>query len=194
MSSKSKNTFGAIKKHFMKTLLMAIAVSTTMSCFAQKDIPAVVQEAFKKNFPGVTVKKWDKEDGNFEANFSKDGKTMSATFDAKGKWLETETDIEVKDLPASIVSYIKAHYNNAAIKEAAMLKTPAGDKYEAEVKGVKKDLLFDANGNFLKEEKKLTDHFEELCLLYKITFSLICWFTVRSAKFVGAIACSQDIS
>lgn len=129
---------------------MAIAVSTTMSCFAQKDIPAAVQEAFKKDFPGVNVKKWDKEDGNFEANFSKDGKPMSATFDAKGEWMETETDIAISELPAAVASYVKEHYKSASIKEAAKLKTPKGEMFEAEVKG--KDLLFDMNGKFLKEE------------------------------------------
>ena len=141
----------AVKLRNMKTLLFMLATITTLSCFAQKDIPAAVQESFKKNFPDVTVKKWEKEDGNFEANFSKDGKTMSATFDAKGAWMETETDIAIKDLPASVSSYVKEHYSGATIKEAAMLKTPKGDMYEAEVKG--KDLLFDMNGKFLKEEK-----------------------------------------
>lgn len=139
-----------MKKHFMKTLLMAIAVSTTISCYAQKDIPAAVQESFKKNFPGVTVKKWDKEDGNFEANFSKDGKSMSATFDATGAWMETETDIAISELPAAVASYVKEHYSGASIKEAAKLKTPKGEMFEAEVKG--KDLLFDINGKFLREE------------------------------------------
>lgn len=128
-----------------------LAAMTTLSCFAQKDVPAAVQESFKKNFPGVTVKKWEKEDGNFEANFSKDGKTMSATFDSKGEWMETETDIAISELPVAVTSYVKEHYSGATIKEAAMLKTPQGDMYEAEVKG--KDLLFDTNGKFLKEEK-----------------------------------------
>ena len=135
----------------MKTLLFMLAAMTTLSCFAQKDVPAAVQESFKKNFPGVTVKKWEKEDGNFEANFSKGGKTMSATFDAKGEWMETETDIAISELPSAVTSYVKEHYSGATIKEAAMLKTPQGDIYEAEVKG--KDLLFDTNGKFLKEEK-----------------------------------------
>ena len=135
----------------MKTLLLVLATITTFGCYAQKETPAAVQEAFKKNFPGVTVKKWEKEDGNYEANFTKDGKTMSATFDEKGTWIETETDIAVKDLPAPVNAYVKEHYNGATIKEAAMLKTAKGDMYEAEVKG--KDLLFDMNGKFLKEEK-----------------------------------------
>src|SRR5438552_18028733 len=116
----------------MKIMPFLIALLFVISCTAQ-NIPAAVNQAFTKAFPGVTVKKWDKEDGNFEANFSKDGKTMSATFDAKGAWMETETDIAIKDLPASVASYVKEHYSGASIKEAAMLKTPKGDMYEAEV-------------------------------------------------------------
>ncbi|QEC66061.1 hypothetical protein FRZ67_01595 [Panacibacter ginsenosidivorans] len=135
----------------MKTLLFMLATITTFGCYAQKETPAAVQEAFKKNFPGVTVKKWEKEDGNYEANFTKDGKSMSATFDVKGTWMETETDIAAKDLPASVRSYVKEYYKGSIIKEAAMLKTPKGDMYEAEVKG--KDLLFDMSGKFLIEKK-----------------------------------------
>ncbi|MEP7318553.1 MAG: PepSY-like domain-containing protein [Panacibacter sp.] len=133
----------------MKTLLLILTLATTLSCSAQTTPPAPVQAAFAKNFPGITAKKWDKEDGNYEANFSKDGKTMSVTFDISGAWLETETDIAVKDLPGSVTAYIKEHYKGAGIKEAGMLKTPKGEMYEAEVKG--KDLLFDMNGKFLKE-------------------------------------------
>lgn len=140
----------APKSKYMKTQLLTIAIFISAGSFAQKNIPASVQEAFKKNFPGVEVKKWDKEDGNYEANFSKDTKTMSATFDANGNWLETETEMQIKDLPASVAEYVKAHYAGVAIKEAASLKTPKGNMYEAEVKG--KDLLFDMSGKFIKEE------------------------------------------
>ena len=143
----------------MKTLLLLIGIAATVSCFAQTTPPASVLEAFKKNFPGVTVKKWDKEDRNYEANFTKDGKTMSATFDAKGVWMETETDISIKDLPAPVAAYVKEHYKDAAIKEAAMIKTPKGEMYEAEVKG--NDLLFDMQGKFIKEVKEEGDEEKE---------------------------------
>ncbi len=135
----------------MKKLLSGVLLLAVINCTAQKE-PAVVTAAFAKAFPGVTVKKWDKEDGSYEANFTKDGKTMSATFDAAGNWQETETDIKVSELPAAIADYIKANYKGATIKEAALLTKP-GDKkmYEAEVKG--KDVLFDMQGKFLKEEE-----------------------------------------
>src|SRR3954465_4145244 len=98
----------------MKRILVAIAMLVTVSCMAQ-EAPAAVKEAFAKNFPGVTVKKWDKEDGKYEANFTQNDKTMSATFDANGSLEETETDIKVAELPSSVISYIKTKYNGAAI-------------------------------------------------------------------------------
>lgn len=135
----------------MKRVFVAVALLTTVSCIAQ-DAPAAVQRAFSKNFPGTTVKKWDKEDGKYEANFTKDGKTMSATFDAAGALEETETDIKVAELPSSVTNYIKTNYKGASIKEAAMITNGKGEKmYEAAVKG--KDLLFDMQGKFLKEEE-----------------------------------------
>src|SRR5947199_8913514 len=115
----------------MKQLFTAVAVFATMSCIAQA--PATVKEAFAKNFPGITVKKWDKEDGKYEANFTQNGKTMSATFDANGTLEETETDIKVAELPLSVTNYIKTKYNGVAINKAAIITNAKGEKmYEAE--------------------------------------------------------------
>lgn len=134
----------------MKRILFIAAIFTTINCTAQ-NVPDAVKNAFAKSFPNTTVKKWDKEGRNYEANFTKDGKSMSATFDATGKWIETETDIKVSELPAGVISYVKSNYKGATIKEAAVLSNTESKKmYEAEVKG--KDLLFDENGKFLKEE------------------------------------------
>jgi putative PepSY-like beta-lactamase-inhibitor len=134
----------------MKNTIIAFALLATVSCAAQ-NVPGAVKNAFAKSFPNTTVKKWDKEDGNYEANFTKDGKSMSATFDTTGKWMETETDIRVNELPAAVINYVKSNYKGATIKEAAVLSNTESKKmYEAEVKG--KDLLFDENGKFVKEE------------------------------------------
>ena len=134
----------------MKKLFVVAAAFVAVNCKAQ-DVPPAVKTAFEKAFPNTTVKKWDKEDNDYEANFSKDGKTMSATFDANGAWKETETDIKVAELPVSVVNYIKTNYKDAGIKEAAIIESKDGKMYEAEVKD--KDLLFDMNGKFIKAEE-----------------------------------------
>lgn len=135
----------------MKSLIITIIVFASLNSTAQ-DVPVAVKSAFQKSFPNTTVKKWDKENGDYEANFIKDKKSMSATFDMSGNWKETETDIKVSELPSPVINYIKTNYKDASIKEAAIMQTASSKMYEAEVKG--KDLLFDMNGKFVKEEDK----------------------------------------
>lgn len=133
----------------MKQLLLAVTMLSTFGCMAQV-APVAVKNAFTQHFPGITVKKWDKEDGKYEANFTKDGKTMSALFDANGTLEETETDIPISQLPAAVVAYVQSNYKGATIKEAALIVRGTAKLYEAEVKG--KDLLFNEQGTFVKEE------------------------------------------
>jgi uncharacterized membrane protein YkoI len=139
-----------------KNLLVVISVFVSCAvAYAQKidvsKVPAAVKQAFVQKYPGLAAK-WEKENSNYEVNFKKDGKAMSAVIDVKGAILETETDIAVKDLPAGVESYIKTHYKGATIKEAAQIVKANGEVvYEAEVN--KKDVLFDAHGKFIKEEK-----------------------------------------
>ncbi len=131
-------------------IIMVFALLATIQCTAQ-NTPAAVKNSFSKTFPNTIVKKWDKEDGKYEANFTKEGTTMSATFTANGTLTETETDMKVSDLPSSVINYVKTNYKDEPIKEAAVIVRGNEKMYEAEVKG--KDLLFDMNGKFLKEEK-----------------------------------------
>ncbi|MGZ3949377.1 MAG: hypothetical protein ACXVKK_14730, partial [Flavisolibacter sp.] len=61
--------------------------------------------------------------------------------------------VDVSQLPAAAVSYVKSHYKGASITEA-MKVTDANGKitYEAEVHG--KDVVFDEQGKFVKTEKE----------------------------------------
>ncbi len=51
-----------------------------------------------------------------------------------------------------VVAYIRQRYKGSTIKEAAELTTPGRSvNFEAEEKGM--DVIFDANGNFIKTVK-----------------------------------------
>lgn len=114
-------------------------------------VPAAAKSSFEKQYPH-TEAKWEKEHGNYEVNFKKDGNQMSVVIDAKGMILETETDIAINLLPENVSSYLKTHYKGAKVKEAAkIVKADGSIMYEGEVNG--KDVMFDSNGKFLKEAK-----------------------------------------
>ena len=137
----------------MKKIILALIVFISAYTFAQKsNPPAAAKAAFAKAYPGATKVKWDKEDGGFEADFELKGKKMAATYDAKGVYQESEVAIQVSELPASVTAYMKEHYKGITVKEAARItKANGAVNYEAAIKG--KDVLFDANGKFIKEAK-----------------------------------------
>ncbi len=131
---------------------MAGAVVSITACGQKMNaakVPAPVKEAFAKQFPGASAK-WVKEEEKYEAGFKQNGHEMSAVFEANGTMTESEMEITIAELPAMIKEYIKTHYNNTAIKEAAKITSVSGTmEYEAAIKG--KDIIFDSNGNFIKE-------------------------------------------
>ncbi len=137
--------------------------SAILPAIAQKmdasKVPAEVKKSFEKKYPGVTGK-WEKEDGKYEVNFKQNGNVMSVLIDPAGAIVETEMDIKVTDLPATIASYIKEHYKGKTIKEASKITKADGTvNYEAEVANA--DVIFDANGKFLKEVREEKDEKNE---------------------------------
>ncbi|MEP7254426.1 MAG: PepSY-like domain-containing protein [Ferruginibacter sp.] len=141
-----------MKKIIMMSTLVAIV---TFSACAQKldasKVPAAVKTAFAKQYPGVTPT-WEKEDGKYEVTFKQNGNEISALYEANGTMTESEMEMKVTDLPASIQAYVAEHYKGKKVKSAAKITKANGTvNYEANVNG--KDAMFDANGKFLKEVK-----------------------------------------
>lgn len=136
-------------------IVLLLSSGVTLDASAQKldalKVPAAVKASFAGKYPGASPR-WEKEDGKFEAGFKQGSQSMSAVYEANGTMTESEISIKVAELPAAVLSYVKEHYKGAAIKEAAKITKADGTvNYEAEVN--KMDVLFDANGNFIKEAK-----------------------------------------
>jgi len=140
----------------MNKIIIIAFILATVPAFAQKldasKVPAPVKKTFTENFAGATDVKWEKEHGNYEANFKQNNQKLSATFAESGALMETEQGIEINTLPAAATAYIAKNYKGDKVKEAAKLKMANGEThYEAEVKGM--DVIFDEKGNFIKTQK-----------------------------------------
>ena len=116
-------------------------------------VPVAVSSALMKKYPAATKVTWEDEDGNYEANWGgKDGEANSVLLTPTGEFVEIVEAIPVNELPAATLQYIKAHYKSAKIKEAGKVTDKHGKtSYEVEVN--RKDVIFDHQGNFVKEEK-----------------------------------------
>ena len=140
-----------MKKYSIAALILLVGLSASAQKLKDDDVPGIVKTSFDKQYPGVKAK-WEKEDGNYEAGFKKDGKTMSVLYDPMGTLKETEVVIKEAELPAATLDYLKTNYKGKKIKETAKVTKADGTiNYEAEIEG--KDVVFDGNGKFIKEAK-----------------------------------------
>ena len=132
-------------------------VLTAHAGFAQKlkssAVPAAVKTALAQKYPAATGVGWEKEKGNYEANWGgRSGEDNSVIFTPAGSLVETVVAIPVSGLPAGVADYVSRNYPGAKIKEVGKVTAADGKiTYEAEVN--KKDLVFDASGKFVKVDK-----------------------------------------
>lgn len=151
-------------KYFLFVLLLF-----SFSVFAQHSkIPPKVTDSLSKLYPKATNVKWDKEGNDYEASFKLDNKDMSVNLNVDGKVLETETTIEISQLPDSIDKYVQNNYKGYKITEAAkIVKANGVTLFEAEIQkgNSKNDLLFDSQGKIEKKninkEVKSDQEFDE---------------------------------
>lgn len=134
-------------------LFFALIMLSFNAIYGQKGVPASAITALKQKFPEAKKGKWEKEkNGDFEANFKVNGKSMSATFSPTGEWLETESTIPVSALPALVVAAFKKEHGTATIKAADKIESANAISYEIEYKdGLKtKEIVYDAQGVVVK--------------------------------------------
>ncbi|MBS1526750.1 MAG: PepSY-like domain-containing protein [Bacteroidetes bacterium] len=140
----------------LSVLAGGILASTSVSAqrIKKSDVPAEVLSGLSKKYPQATKVTWEKESGNFEANWGgKSGEDMSVQFTPAGQFVEEVRAIPTSSLPAGVAAYVKSRYKGARISEAGKVTDAQGKtSYEAEIKG--KDMIFDENGNFVKKEEE----------------------------------------
>ncbi|HVZ95908.1 MAG TPA: PepSY-like domain-containing protein [Chitinophagaceae bacterium] len=131
--------------------------ATALSSFAQKDkkkltVPAAVKQALSAKYPAAKNVRWEKENGNYEANWGgRSGEDHSVQFTPRGNFVERVDAIPVSKVPEEINRYVKKHFHVEGITEAGMLTDASGKTfYEVEVKG--KDVIFSKDGKFVKSE------------------------------------------
>ncbi len=141
-----------MKKIFLLLVIGFAATTANAQKVKEAEVPAEVKTAFTKNYPNVKAKGWEKEDGNYEVVFDSNKNEMTLVIDPKGNVVQTETEIKVSELSKTITDYCAKNYAGKKIKEASKIVDAKGVvTYEAEIE--KMDVLFDANGRFIKESK-----------------------------------------
>lgn len=136
-----------------KNLSIVILVLVATCSFAQKlkpnQVPSLVKSSFQNAYPNINDVKWSKEEDKFEASFEVKKVDQSVVIDTQGKIIETEVAINFNELPSNVAEYLKINFAGQKINETAKITDAKGVVvYEVQIK--KRDLIFDAKGNFIK--------------------------------------------
>jgi hypothetical protein len=150
----------------MKTIAITLASITLLSFSCSEksmEVPREVTATFQQKYPSAESIEWEMEDGDYEAEFKIGGQEMSANFTKAGKWLESETEMKVSDLPAAVVASITTNFPGAKVTEAEKLDLPdASSAYEVKLEGGQEiEAVFSASGELLKKTIEEEDHDDE---------------------------------
>ncbi|MGA3014127.1 MAG: PepSY-like domain-containing protein, partial [Bacteroidales bacterium] len=100
----------------MKTLISLIVMILILSSvsFAQKvtpdKVPAVVKQAFSKEYPKAIETSWRMYDNNYQALFNLNGVKHAAKFDKNGQWIDKEERIDLSNLPKEVTASIAKNF------------------------------------------------------------------------------------
>jgi hypothetical protein len=135
-------------------ILTTVFVFISVTAFSQKNPSEIVKKEFAKKYATAQSVKWDNEEKNeWEAEFFMDGKKMSASFDNLGKWIESETSIDEKELPASVVNTLNKDYQGYKKGAIEIFEDSKIKGFEMSLKkgDISVEVLIDNNGTIIKK-------------------------------------------
>lgn len=122
-----------------------------------RSVPKSAQNSFKAKYPGAKVDFWEQEGNDYEVMFNWKGTEYEAVFNTEGEWIETETWITEKELPAEVMAALqRSHLENWKIERIE--KVSVGDDeefYEIDLKNGEEttEIYYDHNGELLADDR-----------------------------------------
>ena len=143
-------------KKLLTVLFCMILVVATHAQKSKEETPAAAKSAFAAKYPTAQKVKWSVEKpGEFEVEFTLNKVESSALFDAAGKFLESETEINKSELPQTAQTILAKDFAGYKLDELEKSTDAKGvTTYEMEAKKGKLELelCFDAEGKLVSKE------------------------------------------
>jgi hypothetical protein len=117
-------------------------------------VPEKFLTTFEQKFPGATEVKWGSESENeWEAEFTMNGKRMSASFDVSPVWICTETVITEKELPAVVLNTLNTKFAGFTKSLIEIYETPEIKGFEIGLKNGEKsvEVVIDNAGKMIEK-------------------------------------------
>ena len=117
-------------------------------------VPAPVNESFAKKFPAATSVAYKMEKSDYKVTFKDKAIGMSANFNSKGEWLETQTIMIESDLPKEVLTSVATNFVGFVITDITRIDGPNNVlNYEMHLKKgtVAEMVKFSPKGEILKK-------------------------------------------
>lgn len=117
-------------------------------------VPATVKESFVKKFPAATSVVYKMEKTDYTVTFKEKAVGMSANFNSKGEWLETQTIMIESDLPKEVLTSVATNFVGFVITDITKIDGPDNVlNYEMHLKkgAVAENVKFSPKGEILKK-------------------------------------------
>jgi hypothetical protein len=142
-------------------LILTIFISYTFTIAQEKklresSVPPIVVKKFKSTHSNAILEYWEKEGNNYEVHFTVKDKAHESKYSPEGNWIETESPIELKKIPAKVMAgWNKSIYKDWDIKK--ILKIETADKkvlyeFEAVKTSTPKEIRFSSEGVIASEQ------------------------------------------
>ena len=119
---------------FMDEAGLEIAKPEIPELKAGLSVSEAIANFLDTRYPNAVIKEKEQEDGYLCIEIEQDGVEKEIRFNGKDEWVDSEWDMDVKDVPATIVDAVKAAYPNAAIdSEVEFYESAKTAYYEFEI-------------------------------------------------------------
>jgi len=119
------------------------------------EVPHNIKTSFLDIEPTASKIHWSIDEDIYRVKYQLKSKTTTSYFDIDGNWLETEYEINTKELPEAILKTLEEKLSEYSIVDIELVKTKEHPVlYEVDLKKNNKfyDILFDKTGKILRKK------------------------------------------
>lgn len=118
-------------------------------------IRTLIEQYIAKHYAGAILTDFDHERSHYEVEIRRNGVELDLIFDLEGRFLREKSDAPglTEAILTTIQQYIARNYPGAIIKDVERDDDTSLFEVEISHNGHERDLMFDANGNFVREDR-----------------------------------------
>lgn len=138
------------------TTVFAFTVVAHTQDIDQNQVPSVILNNFKKQFPKAYDIEWEKKLNTYEVEFENEkSKDHEIVYNFSGEIIKQKIEISAKELNKAIRNTLRNEFSDCIISEVEMIEEKGQKKYKIELKSIFKewDVVVNENGEILSRKE-----------------------------------------